>query len=72
MKKIILLAAALMMVGCGIERRENGEPILDYYNYHSACKPYTQVIDSCEYICWYDRMAHKGNYRFCKERTHRL
>ena len=69
MKKIILLAlTALMMVGC-IEKKDNGEPIVsDYYNQHSIDNPYIQVLDSCEYICWNNRMAHKGNCRFCKER----
>jgi hypothetical protein len=68
-KKLILLALTpLIMVGC-IETKENGEPILsDYYNEHSVDNPYLQVLDSCEYICWHSRMAHKGNCRFCKER----
>ena len=26
------------------------------------------VIDSCEYITWGHKMAHKGNCRFCAER----
>jgi len=69
MKKIILLAlTALMMVGCE-KTKDNGEPIVsDYYNQHSVDNPYIQVLDSCEYICWNYRMAHKGNCRFCKER----
>lgn len=69
MKKIILLAlATLIMVGC-MKTRENGEPILsDYYNQHSVDNPFLQVLDSCEYICWRNRMAHKGNCRFCIER----
>lgn len=68
-KKIILLAlTALMVVGC-TKTKENGEPIIsDYYNQHSVDNPYIQVLDSCEYICWRSRMAHKGNCRFCKER----
>lgn len=69
MKKIILLAlTALMVTGC-MKTKENGEPILsDYYKQHSVDNPYLQVLDSCEYICWNYRMAHKGNCRFCKER----
>ena len=27
------------------------------------------VIDSCEYVKGYYRLAHKGNCRFCKERN---
>lgn len=69
MKKIALLSlTALMMVGC-METKEDGEPILsNYFSEHSAQNPYIQVLDSCEYICWHSRMAHKGNCRFCKER----
>ena len=69
MKKIILLTlTALMMVGC-MKTKEDGEPILsNYYREHSVANPYIQVLDSCEYICWKSRMAHKGNCRFCKER----
>ncbi len=58
MKKIILLAAALMMAGC-----EEKQPDGTY-------KPYfyrTYTVDSCEYI-GYDFLAHKGNCRFCEER----
>ena len=70
MKKIILLAlTALMMVGCGMKKNEKGEIIVsDYYNQHSIHNPYITVLDSCEYICWESRMAHKGNCKFCKER----
>lgn len=69
MKKIIFMAlAALMMVGC-MKTKEDGEPIVsDYYDQHSVDNPYLQVLDSCEYICWRSRMAHKGNCRFCEER----
>ena len=64
MKKIILLAAALMMAGC-----EEKQPDGTY-------KPYfyrTYTVDSCEYIGYamssqYDFLAHKGNCRFCEER----
>lgn len=34
-----------------------------------ACSHYhTIVIDSCEYIEAFNRLAHKGNCRFCAER----
>lgn len=63
MKKIILLAlTVLMMVGCD-------------YNYNRNMSTKTEsvflgtiVIDTCEYINAYNRLAHKGNCRFCKER----
>jgi len=62
MKKIILLASALMMVGCNYIPTE---PTIDgIYG--------TVTIDSCEYIKQrtYDNYLyiHKGNCRFCKER----
>ena len=56
------------MVGC-MKTKESGEPILsNYHNQHSAENPYIQVLDSCEYICWHSRMAHKGNCHFCAKR----
>ena len=57
MKKIILLALiiALMVVGCSFKSGQDiSKKII--------------VLDSCEYIYWQSRMAHKGNCRFCKER----
>jgi len=64
MKKIIPLAlTTLMMVGC------NG------YNSNSNIDTKTEgniygtiLIDSCEYIRGANKLAHKGNCRFCKER----
>ena len=69
MRKVILLIfTALMMAGC-IKTKDNGEPIIsDYYRQHSVDNPYLQILDSCEYIIWHSKMAHKGNCRFCKER----
>lgn len=59
MKKIILLAlTALMMVGCENAPYDTSKCI--YFN--------TIVIDSCEYIEGYQRLAHKGNCKYCKER----
>lgn len=59
MKKIILLAlTALMMVGCGS----------DSYDTSKSIVLNTIVIDSCEYISGYNKLAHKGTCRFCKER----
>lgn len=64
MKKIILLAlTALMMAGCGNERPIKNVDGVDVV-----------TVDSCEYIrcvtyygyCVY---SHKGNCRFCKERS---
>ena len=63
MKKITLLAlTALMMVGCD-------------YNYNHNINTKTEgtiygtiIVDSCEYIRGYNRLAHKGNCKFCAER----
>lgn len=71
MKKLILLALVTMiMAGCeGVQHKDDGSVVLDrYYKEHSMDNPHVDVIDSCEYICWSYRMAHKGNCRFCKER----
>ena len=63
MKKIILLAlTALIMVGCGYQNPDGS------YDTSKSLMIKTVVIDSCEYINGYSRLAHKGNCRFCKER----
>ena len=63
MKKFILLAlAALMMVGCD----HNSERNIDTKTLGIAYG--TIIIDSCEYIRGMDKLAHKGNCRFWKER----
>lgn len=68
MKKLVLLAlAALMMVGC--------------HDWNSTYKVDTKrdgilygtiMIDSCEYIRGYNRLAHKGNCRYCQQRMRKL
>jgi hypothetical protein len=65
MKKIILLAlTTLIMVGC-TEKDFDGNIAV---NPGSANNPDIIIIDSCEYVNWVYRLAHKGNCRFCKER----
>lgn len=68
MKKIILFAlTALMMVGCEMKQTtENIEAPLGGDICTTAFQ--TILIDSCEYITGYNKLAHKGNCRFCKER----
>lgn len=62
-KKIILLAlVALIMVGC-YYRNPDGS-----YRTSNSSNLRTVVIDSCEYVNGNNRLAHKGNCRFCKER----
>lgn len=63
MKKIILLAlTALMVVGCDYQNPDGS------YDTSRSFMFKTIVIDSCEYISGYKRLAHKGNCRFCAER----
>jgi hypothetical protein len=62
-KKLILLAlTALMMVGCDNNCNNN----IDTKTQDAIYR--TIIVDSCEYIRGYSRIAHKGNCRFCKER----
>ena len=70
-KKIILLAlTAWMIVGCEEtktkEYRYNVSDInIPNFDRSSDC---VVIIDSCEYVHMWKRLAHKGNCRFCKER----
>ena len=67
MKKLVLLTlAALMMVGCNY-RNPDGS-----YDTSKSMTMETVVIDSCEYISGYYRLAHKGNCRYCQERMRKL
>jgi len=62
-KKIILLTlTALMVVGCDYNSNSNIDTKTEGVVYG------TIIIDSCEYIRGKDKLAHKGNCRFCKER----
>ena len=70
-KKLILLAlVAVIMAGCdGTQRNQDDSIVLDdYWKQRCINNPFKVVIDSCEYICWHGRMAHKGNCRFCDDR----
>ena len=63
MKKIILLAlTALMMAGCDYNSNHNIDTKTESVVYGNI------IIDSCEYIRGFDKLAHKGNCCFCKER----
>lgn len=66
MKKIILFIFVIILIGCS-NLTENfdaprGRRTVLASNFG------TIVIDSCEYITGYHRLAHKGNCVFCKER----
>lgn len=62
MKKIILALTALTVVGCDY-RNPDGS-----YNSSRSAYISTIVIDSCEYISGYHKLAHKGNCKYCAER----
>ena len=63
MKKLIFLAlTALMTAGCSYNSNRNIDTKIEGAIYG------TIIIDSCEYIRGLDKLAHKGNCRFCKER----
>lgn len=67
MKKLVLLPLlAMMMVGCNYQNPDGS------YDTSKSMTMETVVIDSCEYISGYYRLAHKGNCRFCQERMRKL
>ena len=63
MKKIILLALTVLIIGCDQQQYANDITKDDF----GVC-----VYDSCEYLIavygYKGFLAHKGNCRFCKER----
>jgi len=67
MKKLLLIAfVVLMMVGCDYQNPDGS------YDTHKSLSLETIVIDSCEYVSGFYRLAHKGNCKFCAERRERL
>lgn len=65
MKKLFILSLLFgMLYSCSNEVHKSNEAIgTDGKSYDVI------VIDSCEYITWCSRIAHKGNCRFCEERN---
>ena len=62
MKKIILSALAVLIMGCNYNSNSNINTKTEGGVYG------TIIIDSCEYIRGNHKLAHKGNCKFCKER----
>lgn len=63
MKLIILLTlTTLMMMGCEYQTADGS------YDTSRSLTMETVVIDSCEYIMGYYKLAHKGNCKFCAKR----
>lgn len=56
MKKILSIVTLIVITGCN-DKNPDGS-----YNLE------TVVVDSCEYINAYNRLAHKGNCVYCKNR----
>lgn len=71
MKKLVLILICLMLFSCYKNEQEYHEKRENWKSYAVI------VIDSCEYIVkssgdvyqGYGYMAHKGNCRYCKERS---
>lgn len=63
MKKILFIITLIAITGCSDDRNPDGS-----YNTSKAFYLETVVIDSCEYISGYNRLAHKGNCVYCKNR----
>ena len=53
----------MIMVGCNDSNSINTSNSF-YYN--------TIIVDSCEYVEGYYKLAHKGNCKFCAERNKRM
>ena len=75
MKKLLILSL-LFSILCSCANETDNSKI----KYKSTDKNYEAigtdalpydiiVIDSCEYVTGYYKLAHKGNCRFCKERN---
>ena len=66
MKKILLFATAvLFMTACDMPTKNLEAP----YGGNTGTTTFqTLLIDSCEYIRGYERLAHKGNCKYCAER----
>lgn len=67
MKKLVLLAlSAMIMVGCNY-RNPDGS-----YDTSKSMTMETVVIDSCEYVYGSNRLAHKGNCKYCQQRMRQM
>lgn len=62
MKKILFIITLIVITGCSNKNPDGS------YNTSTAFFLETVVIDSCEYIRGYYRLAHKGNCVYCKNR----
>lgn len=58
----IIIITALVLLGCDAKHPDGSINS----THHASLK--TVRIDSCEYIWTYNRLAHKGNCKYCTER----
>ena len=63
MKKVLLVISLLAILGCSGGKKTDGRCQI------SDSIWFVGEIDSCEYVFIFNRMAHKGNCKFCKERN---
>ena len=74
MKQIIILAigAVILLGAIAISAKQGPKKDRESIYAPMSCSVtngyHTIVIDSCEYIEGYNRLAHKGNCKFCNER----
>ena len=70
MKQIAILAigAVALLGSLAFTSCEEGGSIHAPMGSASSSFYHTIVIDSCEYIEAFNRLAHKGNCKFCSER----
>jgi hypothetical protein len=70
---LVLIVITLTLTSC-LKRNPDGSLSLKERNYKPSSSdigvgnPRVEVIDSCEYIIWGNKMAHKGNCKFCAAR----
>ena len=75
MKKLLILSLFFCMLCSCANETDNSKTKYqptdkNYKAIGTDAQPYDIiVIDSCEYVKGYYRLAHKGNCRFCKERN---
>lgn len=63
---ILLVITTIIMVGCDYQNSDGS------YNTSKSLYLETIVIDSCEYVEGYNRLAHKGNCKYCQERMKKM
>ena len=62
----LFVLTIIMMVGCDYQNHDGS------YNTSKSLYLETIVIDSCEYVGGYYRLAHKGNCKYCQERIKKM